>query len=69
MKQPPWLEALNLSGKVKLRPWLQDFSLGAKYDSDMVKAQIQAVRDALGDRYAGYLLWSSSNRYTAEAVE
>jgi len=63
------LEALNLDGKVKLRPWLQDFSLGAKYDSAMVKAQIQAVRDALGDRYAGYLLWSSSNRYTAEALE
>ncbi|MGE5568902.1 MAG: putative glycoside hydrolase [Rhodospirillales bacterium] len=63
------LEALNLPGKVKLRPWLQDFSLGAKYDPAMVKAQIQAVRDALGDRYAGYLLWSSSNRYTAEALE
>lgn len=69
MTQPPWLEALNLPGRVKLRPWLQDFSLGAEYDPDMVKAQIQAVRDALGDRYAGYLLWSSSNRYTAEALE
>jgi hypothetical protein len=54
---------------VKLRPWLQDFSLGARYDAGMVKAEIQAVRDALGDRYAGYMLWSSSNVYTREALE
>ncbi len=63
------LESLNAPGKVKLRPWLQDFSLGADYDSAMVKAQIQAVRDALGDRYAGYLLWSSSNKYTSAALD
>jgi hypothetical protein len=62
------LETLDPPGNVRLRPWLQDFSLGANYDPEMVKAQIQAVRDALGDRYAGYLLWSSSNRYTSEAL-
>jgi hypothetical protein len=54
---------------VKLRPWLQDFSLGARYDAAMVKAQIEGVQDALGDRYAGYMLWSSSNVYTQEAIE
>lgn len=30
----------------KLRPWLQDFDLGADYTSDLVRAQIQAVIDA-----------------------
>lgn len=62
------LEALTPPGKVKLRPWLQDFNLGARYDAEMVKSQIKAVRDALGDRYAGFLLWSPSNRYTSEAL-
>jgi hypothetical protein len=53
---------------VKLRPWLQDFNLGAKYDAAMVSAQIRAVREALGKRYAGYLLWAPSNVYTADAL-
>jgi hypothetical protein len=30
----------------KLRPWLQDFDLGATYDVSMVKKEIQAVYDA-----------------------
>ena len=30
----------------KLRPWLQDFDLGATYDAAMVKKEIQAVYDA-----------------------
>jgi hypothetical protein len=55
--------------KVKLRPWLQDFNLGAKYDAKMVEAEIKAVKDALGDRYAGYLMWSPSNVYTREALK
>ncbi len=53
----------------KIRPWLQDFNLGAKYDASMVKAQIKAVRDALGDRYAGYLIWAPSNVYNREALK
>ena len=31
----------------KLRPWLQDFNLGAVYDAAMVNKQIQATYDAL----------------------
>ncbi|MGA2328405.1 MAG: putative glycoside hydrolase [Bryobacteraceae bacterium] len=60
---------LKPTSKAKLRPWLQDFSLGARYDAAMVQAQVRAVRDALGERYAGYLLWSSSNLYTREALQ
>ena len=54
---------------VQLRPWLQDFDLGADYDAEMVRAQIKAVSDALGDDFNGFMLWSSSNFYTIEALE
>ncbi|MFH1188884.1 MAG: putative glycoside hydrolase [bacterium] len=33
----------------KLRPWLQDFDMGADYDATKVKAQITAISDALCD--------------------
>lgn len=54
---------------VQLRPWLQDFDLGAIYDARMVKVQIEAVYDALGDDFNGFMLWNSSNFYTIEALE
>jgi len=54
---------------VQLRPWLQDFDLGAIYDAEMVKAQIKAVYDALGNDFNGFMIWSSSNFYTKEALE
>jgi hypothetical protein len=60
---------LALDGaRSELRPWLQDFNLGAIYDADMVKSQIRAVQDALGPDYRGYVLWSPSNVYTLEAI-
>jgi len=54
---------------VQLRPWLQDFDLGADYDAEMVRAQIKAVYDALGHDFNGFMIWSSSNYYTREAFE
>jgi hypothetical protein len=54
--------------KARLRPWLQDFNLGAKYDARAVEAEIKAVKDALGDQFAGYMLWSPSNVYTRQAL-
>mgnify|MGYP001619699474 CR=1 FL=1 len=54
--------------KTKFRPWIQDFNMGAIYTSDMVKKEIQAVKDALGENYAGIMLWNPSNIYTQEAV-
>ncbi len=53
----------------QLRPWLQDFDLGADYDAEMVKAEIKAVYDALGNDFNGFMIWSSSNFYTIEALE
>ncbi len=52
----------------KLRPWVQDFHLGATYDPLMVQAQVQAAKDALGAEFAGFLLWAPTNWYTQEAL-
>ena len=34
----------------------------------MVKAEIKAIEDALGDRFAGYMVWAPSNVYTRQAL-
>ncbi len=49
----------------KLRPWLQDFNLGATYGSDKVKAQIQATYDV---GLTSWMLWNAGNKYTKEAL-
>ena len=49
----------------KLRPWLQDFNLGATYGPDKVRAQIQATYDV---GLTSWMLWSASNQYTKEAL-
>jgi hypothetical protein len=69
----------------KLRPWLQDFDLGVEYDSQKVRAQIQAVHDAASTTQAGlsaevltekdapveagWMLWAASNIYTKDALK
>lgn len=50
---------------LKLRPWLQDFNLGAAYTPEMVRAEIQAVYDS---GLTSWMLWSPSNRYTEAAL-
>jgi len=50
----------------KLRPWLQDFDLGAEYGEAEVRAQIKAVYDSgVND---GWMLWDPSNVYTKGAL-
>ncbi len=64
----------QLEGKrARLRPWLQDFTLIwvpddqiVEYGVAEVQAQIRAVDDVHTD--AGWLLYSSDNTYTYEAV-
>lgn len=51
--------------KSKMRPWLQDFDLGATYDASKVRAQMQATYD-IG--LTSWMLWSAANRYTTEAL-
>lgn len=51
---------------LKLRPWLQDFSIGGvTYTPDMVRAQIQATYDVGLD---SWMLWNASNVYTKSAL-
>lgn len=50
----------------KMRPWLQDFSIGkTHYTPQMVREQIQATYDVGLD---SWMLWSASNRYSTEAL-
>jgi hypothetical protein len=50
----------------KLRPWLQDFNMGAIYDARMIELQKKAVYDAGAD---GWLLWNPKNIYTESGLE
>lgn len=56
---------LSVSKIAEIRPWLQDFDLGATYTKDMVRAQIKAVYDNGLD---SWMLWDPSNRYTPSAL-
>ncbi|MSR87865.1 MAG: hypothetical protein EXS69_01720 [Candidatus Zambryskibacteria bacterium] len=64
-------EILNISNGLatstpsKLRPWLQDFSLGAIYGPDKIQAQIQATYDS---GLTSWMLWSAANKYSVEAL-
>ncbi len=56
----------------KIRPWIQDFNLGATYDATKVRAQIRAFDDALAghpELNGGWMLWNPSNIYTKDALE
>ena len=49
----------------QLRPWLQDFDLGATYTSEMVRAQMQATYDT---GLTSWSLWDAGNTYTRSAL-
>lgn len=52
-------------GKIcEIRPWLQDFDLGAVYTAEMVRDQIRATREGGG---TGWLFWNARNVYTEHA--
>ncbi len=57
------VKRLNAQGlpAEKIRPWLQDFNLGATYTADMVRSEIKAVHDSGLD---SWMVWDSSNQYT-----
>lgn len=54
------------SSPLKLRPWIQDFDLGADYTADMIKAQKQAVYDA---GLTSWMMWDPSNKYTVGGLD
>jgi len=51
----------------QLRPWLQDFDLGADYNEKMVRLEKQAVVDAGVSN--GWMLWDPKNIYTTAALD
>jgi hypothetical protein len=51
--------------KVRLTPWLQDFSLGRTYTIDDVRLQIAAARRMGAD---GFLLWNPEGVYSSSAL-
>jgi len=51
----------------KLRPWIQDFDIGAMYNEEMVRKEKQAVYDS--GLTAGWLLWNPRNVYTEPALD
>lgn len=53
------------STESKLRPWLQDFNLGATYGADKVQAQIQATYDT---GLTSWMVWNAGNKYTQAAL-
>jgi hypothetical protein len=55
----------SISSEAKLRPWLQDFDMGAVYDARMINLEKKAVYDA--NAY-GWLLWNPRNIYTEDAL-
>lgn len=59
-------EKAGETGKVMMRPWLQDFSWGYPYTAKEVRDQIQATYDAGFDQW---LLWNAANDYTEAALK
>jgi hypothetical protein len=60
------VKRLNAQGlpAEKIRPWLQDFNLGATYTASMIKAEIKAVNDTGLD---SWMMWDPTNQYTISA--
>ena len=56
----------RIKDPAKLRPYLQDFSLGVRYTPAHVRAQIRAAEE-LGVR--GWILWNPGNHYTWSAAQ
>ncbi len=52
--------------RAKLRPWIQDFDIGARYDKRMILEQIRALRDAGA---FGFCSWNARNVYTISDYE
>lgn len=57
------IERLELvpNNRAKIRPWIQDFDIGAVYGREKVQAQIKAIQDAGG---YGYASWNARNVYS-----
>ena len=52
---------------VTIRPWIQDFDMGAVYTASLIKDEVRGISDA---GYAsGFMLWNARGQYTKEAFK
>lgn len=51
---------------LKLRPWLQDFNLGAVYTPEMIRAEKKAVYDS---GLTSWMMWNAASKYTKAALD
>jgi len=51
---------------LKIRPWLQDFDLGATYTKELIRAEMKAVYD---NGLTSWMLWDPKNTYTPSALK
>jgi hypothetical protein len=59
--------AKMLRSNARLRPWLQDFTLGGVvYDASRVRGQIEISET---NNTAGWMLWNFDNVYTVDALK
>lgn len=51
--------------RAQVRPWIQAFNLGAVYDAEKIRAEINEV-----EKYAnaGWLMWNAANRYSSAGL-
>ncbi|KKQ53260.1 MAG: hypothetical protein US72_C0002G0050 [Microgenomates group bacterium GW2011_GWC1_38_12] len=52
--------------RAKLRPWLQDFDLGADYTAEMIREEKRAVYD---NGLNSWMMWDPGNHYTTGAYD
>lgn len=52
--------------KNKIRPWLQDFDMGAVYTKELIQKEMKAVYD---NGLTSWMLWDPANKYTPSALE
>lgn len=57
---------LTAAPHTKVRPWFQDFNMGAIYTPTLVRAQFKALEDA--GYQSGWMLWNPRNIYTRGAL-
>ncbi|MBI2482699.1 hypothetical protein HYV74_00810 [Candidatus Uhrbacteria bacterium] len=59
------LQRLPKNDQPAVRPWLQDFRMGAPYDAAMIREEMRAAAD---QGSVGWMLWNPLSRYTDGAI-
>ncbi|MFA6392986.1 MAG: putative glycoside hydrolase [Candidatus Paceibacterota bacterium] len=65
------VEAIKKTDKIagdknKIRPWLQDFDMGATYTKELIQKEMKAVYD---NGLTSWMLWDPANKYTPSALK